>query len=138
MNREIKFRAWDSVHNKMVYLKDVVLCGYNNEFDIYELYFEENNLKCRGYDDFDDDFGETIVNETELPIMQYTGLKDKNGVEIYEGDKVKAKFYGKDVVGEIGFNSGCFLLWNSCVSDNQLFIFNDIEVIGNIYENEGD
>lgn len=136
MNREIKFRTWDSVHNKMIYLKDVALCGYDNEFDVYELYFEENNLKCRGYDDFDDDFGGTIVNETELPIMEYTGLKDKNGVEVYEGDKVKAKFYGKEVVGEIGFNSGCFLLWNSCVSDNQLFIFTDIEVIGNVYENE--
>lgn len=74
----------------------------------------------------------------EETIGQYTGLKDKNGVEVYEGDKVKAKFYGKEVVGEIGFNSGCFLLWNSCVSDNQLFIFTDIEVIGNVYENEVD
>lgn len=88
MNREIKFRAWDSVHNKMIYLKDVVSFEYNNGFDAYELYFEENNLKCRGYDEFDDDFGGTIANETELPIMQYTGLKDKNGVEVYEGDKV--------------------------------------------------
>lgn len=138
MNREIKFRAWDSVHNKMIYFKNNVSFGYSNEFDIYELYVEENNLKCQGYDEFDDDFDVTIVNKTELPIMEYTGLKDKNGVEVYEGDKVKAKFYGKEVVGEIGFNSGCFLLWNSCVSDNQLFIFTDIEVIGNIYENEVD
>lgn len=138
MNREIKFRAWDSVHNKMIYFKNIVSFGYSNEFDIYELYFEENNLKCQGYDEFDDYFDVTTVNKTELPIMESTGLKDKNGVEIYEGDKVKAKFYGKEVVGEIGFNSGCFLLWNSCVSDNQLFIFTDIEVIGNIYEKEVD
>lgn len=81
---------------------------------------------------------QTGLGEWFSDLMQYTGLKDKNGVEIYEGDKVKAKFYGKEVVGEIGFNSGCFLLWNSCVSDNQLFIFTDIEVIGNIYENEVD
>lgn len=136
MSREIKFRAWDNVHNRMIYFKDLVVFGYSNGFDIYELYFEENNLRCRGYDEFDDDFGVEIVDETELPIMQYTGLKDKNGVDVYEGDKVKAKFYGKEVIGEIGFNSGCFLLFNSCVSDNQLFIFTDIEVIGNIYENE--
>lgn len=76
------------------------------------------------------------VIDDHTTIGQYTGLKDENGVDIYEGDKVKAKFYGKEVNGEIGFSNGCFLLWNSCVSDNQLFIFNDIEVIGNIYENK--
>ena len=37
MNREIKFRAWDSVHNKMIYLKDVASYGYANEFDLYEI-----------------------------------------------------------------------------------------------------
>lgn len=74
-----------------------------------------------------------VIPET---IGQYTGLKDKNGTKVFEGDIVKAKFYGKDVIGEIGFASGCFLLFNSCVSDNQLFIFSDIEVIGNIYENK--
>lgn len=138
MNREIKFRAWDIVHNKMIYLEDCVSFGYIDEFDVYELYFEENVLRCRGYKGDDYDFGVGITDETDLPIMQYTGLKDKNGVEIYEGDKVKAKFYDKEVVGEIGFSDGCFLLLNSCVSDNQLFIFTDIEVIGNIYENKAE
>lgn len=114
MTREIKFRGKHS--NKWIY-------GY--------LLKSIDDNKC--YISVSLDQFYQVKEET---IGQYTGLKDKNGVEIYEGDKVKAKFYGKEVVGEIGFSDGCFLLWNSCVSDNQLFIFTDIEVIGNIYDNE--
>ena len=121
MNREIKFRVYDKDLKRMRYL--------NNSHDF--ICFDE---KGNGYYHN----MQTGLGEWFSDLMQYVGLKDKNGVEIYEGDKVKAKFYGKEVVGEIGFNSGCFLLWNSCVSDNQLFIFTDIEVIGNIYENEVD
>ena len=91
--------------------------------------FDSNIFNWFIRNDYEKD--EMIIPET---LSQYTGLKDKNGVEIYEGDRVKAKFYGKEVNGEIGFSDGCFLLWNSCISDNQLFIFTDIEVIGNIYE----
>lgn len=142
MNREIKFRGRKVDNNEWVFgqlifkkcLRDNggvehMLREWEEEFAfIYEDNLENN---CEEYP--------TKFIEVDIKtIGQYTGLKDKNGVEIYEGDKVKAKFYGKEVVGEIGFNSGCFLLWNSCVSDNQLFIFTDIEVIGNIYENEVD
>ena len=116
MNREIKFRGKHS--NKWIY-------GY--------LLKNIDDNKC--YISVSLDQFYQVKEET---VGQYTGLKDKNGVEIYEWDKVKAKFYGKEVVGEIGFSDGCFLLWNSCVSDNQLFIFTDIEVIGKIYENEVD
>lgn len=136
MNREIKFRAWDSVHNKMIYLKDVASCGYDNEFDVYELYFEENNLKCRGYDDFDDDFGGTIVNETELPIMEYTGLKDKNGVEIYEGDILRN--YGNEIEDwVVSYEYGKFIGTFDNVCED-LYEISDFEVIGNIYEDEVD
>lgn len=140
MNRKIKFRIWDSVHNKMIYLKDVASCGYDNEFDIYELYFEENNLKCRGYDDFDDDFGGTIVNETELPIMEYTGLKDKNGIEIYEGDIIEYKDSTGKHIEEVKFDKGCFYAGlhggSSTRVAPKLINARLSKVIGNIYENE--
>ena len=118
MNREIKFRIWLKEKKQMI--RDIHICP------------EYGWLVMSDNDALEEICGR--FSEKELIWMQYTNLKDKNGIEVYEGDKVKAKFFGKEVVGEIGFNSGCFLLWNSCVSDNQLFIFTDIEVIGNVWD----
>ncbi len=123
MNRKIKFRGYNYQYKKWFY-GSLFIQNYDNDFML-------SSSRTAIIDDRG--FSVMVDNDT---IGQYTGSKDKNGVEIYEGDKVKAKFYGKEVVGEIGFSDGCFLLWNSCVSDNQLFIFTDIEVIGNIYEGE--
>lgn len=123
MNREIKFRGYNYQYKKWFY-GSLFIQNYDNDF-----------MLSSSRTMIIDDKGYSVMVDNDT-IGQYTGLKDKNGVEVYEGDKVKAKCYGKEVVGEIGFNSGCFLLYNSRVSDNQLFIFTDIEVIGNIYENE--
>lgn len=113
--REILFKAKRKDNNE--WIKGSLIYDVNEKW-----YIHKNNcaLVIGTYE---------VIPET---ISQYTGLKDKNDVKIFENDKVKAKFYGKDVEGQIGFSNGCFLLWNSCVSDNQLFIFTDIEVIGNI------
>ena len=81
----------------------------------------------------------------DYPLMQYTGLKGKNGVEIYEGDIVKSPSYPEPYqTSEVFFQDGSFatyldgtrlgagLGWIE-LSQNS---FNDsFEVIGNIYEN---
>lgn len=143
MNREIKFRAWDSVHNRMIY-SDKHL-GFrpfedNNSFDNYDFNISKKGVYCLAYDEYDDDFGGGVCNENYLPIMMWTGLKDKNGVDIYGGDLIEYKDSIGKHIEEVKFDKGCFyagLHGGSSTRVSPKLINTRIsKVIGNIYENE--
>ncbi|MFA5166577.1 MAG: YopX family protein [Candidatus Paceibacterota bacterium] len=108
--REIKFRAW--VDNKrMVDFESIC-----NLYTVYGLFIS-----------------------SDIIPMQYTGLKDSTGKEIYEGDIITSNYhndiydYGFELTSFVEFRNGCFWL---NVHKCELHYYNEFSiVVGNIYEN---
>ena len=85
-------------------------------------------------------YGDYWVEEDS--IGQYTGAKDSNGKEIYEGDIVKIEdYFGKDIIGKVIYDEtrACYWIFEGDERNHFMMTF-DLEsyvheVIGNIYEN---
>lgn len=112
MKREIKFRAWCKLTNSMIYDYCVLK---NTRFDGYDLTNNQHEI---------------------IDVMQYTGLKDKNGKEIYEGDIFKSKY---SELYKVIFKNGAFS--HKGIHERLNLFYNlsnvnkECEIIGNIHEN---
>lgn len=129
--REIKFRAWDKDSNKMIFQHDT-----NGVLETNDYYFSLNE------DDvvllyYDEDYCDYLVCNAKL--MQYTGLIDKNGKEIYEGDIVRHFKRDKEKLLKIEISSGYGVYAQENDTTKRLIGRSNThlcyEVVGNIYEN---
>ena len=151
MKREIKFRAWYHHKNNndngwMEYLVLGIQDLYQNRFLL-----AENLPRMENFSHF------VALNkfkhEKDFALMQFTGLKDKNEKEIYEGDIVRVyeedffelqmeQIEDLDAIGDIRFDDGAFWIYSKDLNNDRekwegfmLSEIQDTEVIGNIYEN---
>ena len=110
--RKIELRAWDKIHKKIIYGKEIKMVTWIDELGQLQ----------------------TIAQRI---IMLYTGLKDKNGKKIFEGDIVTEVETGH--FGEVYFNDYCglggFAIRNKW-TDDLMYDMKCIEIKGNIYENK--
>ena len=112
--RDIKFRTY------VRFLREM--------HEVREMIFDKSAVMIDAYQ-----YG---LDKDDAPVMQYTGLKDVNGVEIYEGDLVKKDDDKFVKAGVVSFIHGCWMVASK--SGEQYFnlhwYLSQAEVIGNIHQ----
>ena len=162
--RTIKFRAWQKYHEKMLEVTGITLDDYGKLESVYTLHPYQAPKRIV-YSKWRDDFWlYDKEGESSLELMQYIGLKDKNGREIYEGDILllhqflfDGHEFENELIGEVVYDQEIcsFVLRNIRNADVKKYmgyrehedcgnipIFNfyglheeSFEKLGNIYEN---
>ena len=121
-NREIKFRAYYKM--------------YKGIYPVAEIILDEESVMLITTDEHDGELDMITCGYEDIEIMQYTGIKDKNGVDIYEGDVIEDTDYeGMKITGSIVYRLGAFYIdWNTY--PHSLLGIGTPTIVGNIYENK--
>lgn len=115
--RQHKYRAWDSLNKKIYYdSAQTPLLLYGGIIFVENLSFD--NVIHINHD------------LPELIPLQYTGIKDKNDKEIYEGDILSYSRDNQNKINYVKWYAPCFILGQIIMG-----YCKDFEIIGNIYEN---
>ncbi|MDH5056714.1 YopX family protein [Enterococcus faecalis] len=113
-----KFRAWDKRENTM---RDVAVLHFTKGGKVNSIEYWKTPSELKSY------------HVRNLVLMQSTGLKDKNDVEIFEGDIGWDDH--QEVHGQVIFENGAFKYEWENISEDLFEVTDDIEIVGNIYEN---
>lgn len=131
MNRELKFKALDKIDNKV---KDVINIDFSK--NIVGLYYLDESKKeyLPGVGEF---YTDTYCERklSAVALMEYTGIKDKNDVELYEG--YIYNMGDKNILYTVVWNDTGFMgkQLGSNSYDGLSHLKEKIEIVGNIYEN---
>lgn len=131
LKREIKFRAWDKKEKRMWW-------NVQNAYDTLGWHHTPNPEDRRSMEGealYQTSF-EEVLEDPDLIVMEFTGLRDKNKKEIYEGDIVDSYYCGKTA---IVWSCGAWMLEvqkDQLVHGNLFVNCDTLKIIGNIYESE--
>ncbi|WP_258522748.1 YopX family protein [Levilactobacillus brevis] len=125
-----KFRVWDETQHKMLQVDCI-------EFIDGKAYWVEASPADGNVQGGNDG---PVGDNSQLKLEQYTGLKDANGKEIYEGDIVKSSYkYAQPKISQVIMEDGnSYILGEDLATGNEMLVsdhINEIEVIGNVHTN---